>query len=82
VARRTFYVIDINGDIWSIGTQGRSQHELAASLGVDRKTIRKYVAPAIAAGITPGGPPRSQQQWAESGAGLVPRVGRYPAAGR
>ena len=25
---------------------GRSQHELAASLGVDRKTLRKYTAPA------------------------------------
>ena len=24
---------------------GRSQHELAASLGVDRKTLRKYTAP-------------------------------------
>lgn len=30
---------------------GRSQHELAASLGVDRKTIRKYTAPAVAAGL-------------------------------
>lgn len=32
---------------------GRSQHELAASLGVDRKTIRKYTAPAVAAGLVP-----------------------------
>jgi hypothetical protein len=31
---------------------GRSQYELADSLGVDRKTIRKYLAPAVA------GPPR------------------------
>jgi DNA-binding XRE family transcriptional regulator len=38
--RRTFYVIDI----MKIRVQwraGPSQHELAASLGVDRKTIRK-----------------------------------------
>ena len=33
---------------------GRSQAEIAASLGVDRKTVRKYTAPAIAAGLTPG----------------------------
>ncbi|MGH3717163.1 MAG: IS21 family transposase, partial [Micromonosporaceae bacterium] len=43
---------------------GRSQHELAASLGVDRKTIRKYVAPAVAAGIGPGEPARSSEEWA------------------
>ena len=29
---------------------GRSQNELATSLGVDRKTLRKYTAPAVAAG--------------------------------
>ena len=44
---------------------GRSQSEVAASLGVDRKTIRKYLAPAIAAGITSGGPAMSTAQWAE-----------------
>ncbi len=43
----------------------RSQAEIASSLGVDRKTVRKYTAPAIGAGMTPGGPPLSEQQWAE-----------------
>ncbi|MEU5431584.1 hypothetical protein AB0H73_39120 [Streptomyces olivoreticuli] len=38
----------------------RSKSELAASLGVDRKTITKYLAPAIAAGITPGGAPMAE----------------------
>ena len=42
---------------------GRSQYELADSLGVDRKTIRKYLAPAVAAGMVPGGPPVSEA-WA------------------
>jgi len=28
---------------------GRSQREIATSLGVDRKTVKKYVRPAIAA---------------------------------
>ncbi|MBA2472556.1 MAG: IS21 family transposase [Pseudonocardiales bacterium] len=33
---------------------GRSKLVLSASLGVDVKTVRKYVAPAEAVGITPG----------------------------
>ena len=44
---------------------GRSLNEMSGSLGVDRKTIRKYVAPAIAAGITPGGPARGEAGWQE-----------------
>ena len=43
---------------------GRSQYELADSLGIDRKTIRKYLAPAVAAGMTPGGPLVSEADWA------------------
>lgn len=42
---------------------GRSQHELSASLGVDRKTVRKYVAPAVEAGMEPGGPPMAEDDW-------------------
>ena len=42
---------------------GRSQNELAGSLGVDRKTLRKYTAPAVAAGLAPGGPPMDEQDW-------------------
>jgi transposase len=63
MARRRFYVIDIV-EILVHWYAGRSQHELAASLGVDRKTIRKYTAPAVAAGMVPGGPTRSHEEWA------------------
>ncbi|HMD25682.1 MAG TPA: IS21 family transposase [Streptosporangiaceae bacterium] len=43
---------------------GRSLNEMSGSLGVDRKTIRKYLAPAVAAGIVPGsGPARSEGEW-------------------
>jgi transposase len=73
VARRTFYVIDIT-EILVHWYAGRSQHELAASLGVDRKTIRRYTAPAIAAGITPGGAARSQAEWAELVRGWFPEL--------
>lgn len=44
---------------------GRAKSRLAASLGVDRKTIRKYLAPAEAAGMSPGGPPMSEADWAK-----------------
>jgi len=36
---------------------GRSQAQIADSLGLDRKTVRKYLAPVAAAGLVPGGPP-------------------------
>ncbi|WP_424889061.1 hypothetical protein [Streptomyces sp. XH2] len=59
MARRTFTVVDI-AEIYVHWYAGRSKSELATSLGVDRKTVRKYLAPAEAAGIIPGGPPMSQ----------------------
>ena len=43
---------------------GRSQAEIAGSLGLDRKTVRKYVRPAVAAGFLPGGPPADERVWA------------------
>ena len=53
---------------------GRSQHELAASLGVDRKTQRKYTAPARAAGIEPGGPPMGEGDWRTLVTGWFPEL--------
>ncbi|GAF46454.1 hypothetical protein RW1_031_00370 [Rhodococcus wratislaviensis NBRC 100605] len=32
---------------------GRSQVQISTALGIDRKTIRRYLAPALAAGLTP-----------------------------
>jgi transposase len=63
MARRTFYVIDIT-EILAHWYAGRSQHDVAGSLGVARKTIRRYVEPAIAAGFVPGGPPMTEAEWA------------------
>ena len=64
MARRTFDVTDVT-EILVHWYAGRSQSEVATSLGVDRKTIKKYLTPAIEAGITPGGPAMTIADWAE-----------------
>jgi DNA-binding transcriptional regulator LsrR (DeoR family) len=64
VARRSFNVVDVT-EILIHWHAGRSQSELATSLGVDRKTVKKYLTPAIGAGIVPGDLPRTSEQWAE-----------------
>jgi transposase len=64
MARRTFDVIDIC-EIFTHWHAGRSKNEIAGSLGLSRNTVRKYVAAAEAAGMAPGGPAVSQQEWAE-----------------
>ena len=42
---------------------GRSKSAIAASVGVDRETVRRYVAPAEAAGLAPGGARLSRVEW-------------------
>jgi transposase len=64
LARRSFNVVDVT-EILIHWHAGRSQSEIATSLGVDRKTVKKYVAPAIAAGLRPGGPAKTPEEWAE-----------------
>ena len=56
---------------------GRSQNELATSLGVDRKTLRKYTAPAVAAGMVPGGPPMAEADWRRLAAQWFPQLIDY-----
>ena len=56
MARRTFEMVDLI-EIYVHWYAGRSQVQIAQSLGVDRKTVRKYLAPVAAAGLRPGGPP-------------------------
>ena len=73
MARRSFTVVDVT-EILVHWYAGRSLSEVSDSLGVDRKTIRKYLAPAVAAGITPGGPARSAAQWAALVADWFPQL--------
>src|SRR4051794_41957369 len=79
MARRTFTVIDVV-EVLQHWHAGRPKSVVASSLGVDAKTVRKYVAKAEAAGMVPGGPPLSQAEWAELVAGWVPPLvgGRAP----
>jgi transposase len=62
MARRTFDVVDII-EILVHWHAGRNNTEIAASLDVDRKTVRKYVAVAEAAGMVPGGAPLAGAEW-------------------
>ena len=59
---------------------GRSQVQISTALGIDRKTIRKYLAPAVAAGLAPGeGGKFEEALWWELITGWFPEVGD-PAA--
>jgi hypothetical protein len=67
MARRSFDMFDLL-ELYTHWHAGRSQRQLADSLGIDRKTIAKYLAPAIAASLTPGSGV-SEAQWT----GLIAR---------
>jgi len=78
MARRTFDVIDLI-ELYEHWWAGRSQVEISASLGIDRKTIRKYLAPAVEAGLVPGQVPQGRSsmtrlEWRELAEGWVPQV--------
>jgi hypothetical protein len=73
MARKTFDVIDV-AEILVRWHAGRSLSEMSQSLGVDRKTLRKYVKPAVAAGIAPGGSAKSEQEWHELIRGWFPEL--------
>ena len=73
MARRTFNVVDVIGILqhWYVG---RSLSDTSAILGMDRKTLRKYIAPALVAGIAPGGQAKSREEWAELVLGWFPEL--------
>ena len=73
MARRAIRVIDVV-EILVHWHAGRRIGEVCSSLRIDPKTVRKYTAPAVAAGMVPGGPPLSADQWAALVEGWFPRL--------
>jgi transposase len=73
MARRSFDVFDLI-ELFTHWHAGRSQRQLAESLGIDRKTIAKYLAPAIAESLIPGGEQITEVAWAAHIARWFPEV--------
>src|SRR6476659_10991651 len=73
MGRKSFDVVDLI-ELFAQWEAGRSQVQISESLGWDRKTIRKYLAPAIAEGLVPGGPPAGEAVWARRITAWFPRL--------
>jgi transposase len=71
MGRRTFTVGDVT-EILLHWHAGESQSEIAATLGLDRKTVRKYLQPARAEGLHPGRVSLRREDWDAPGMHLVP----------
>ncbi len=53
---------------------GRPKSVVASSLGIDPKTVRKYVSKAVESGLAPGGPVLGRAEWAELVRGWFPEL--------
>jgi len=73
MSRRSLDVVDLV-ELFVHWEAGRSQVQIGESLGLDRKTVRKYLAPALAQGLAPGGAAAGEGVWAERVAGWFPQV--------
>jgi len=73
MARRQFEVIDVV-EVLQHWHAGRPKSVVASSLGIDPKTVRKYVAKAEEAGLVPGGPALGRAEWAELVRGWFPEL--------
>ena len=73
MARRQFEVIDVV-EVLQHWHAGRPKSVVASSLGIDPKTVRKYVAKAEEAELVPGGPPLGRAEWAELVRGWFPEL--------
>ena len=73
MARRQFEVIDVV-EVLQHWHAGRPKSVVASSLGIDPKTVRKYVATATEAGLAPGGAVLGRAEWAELVRGWFPEL--------
>lgn len=81
MARRQFEVIDVV-EVLEHWHAGRPKSVVASSLGIDPKTVRKYVAAAESAGITPGSPKLGRAEWSELVRGWFPELTDHRARSR
>lgn len=61
-------------EIYTHWDAGRSQTQIADSVGITRKTVRKYLVPVVEAGMVPGQPVRSEAQWRDLARGWFPEL--------
>ena len=73
MGRRSFDVVDLT-ELFVHWEAGRSQVQIGESLGLDRKTVRKFLAPSVAEGLLPGGPPAGELVWAQRIARWFPEL--------
>src|SRR6478609_8342914 len=73
MGRRSFDVVDLL-ELFTHWEAGRSQSQIADSLNLDRKTVRKYTAPLVERGLVPGGSPAGEQVWEQRIAQWFPGV--------
>lgn len=81
MARRQFEVIDVV-EVLEHWHAGRPKSVVASSLGIDPKTVRKYVTAAEVAGIGPGSPKLSRTEWSELVRGWFPELVDHRARSR
>src|SRR4051812_27141436 len=72
MARRSFDVVHVM-ELLVHWDAGRSQSEIATSLGLDRKTVKKYLTPVLEAGLVAGSG-RPPAEWAGLGAQWFPQL--------
>jgi len=63
MGRRTLTIAEVT-EILRHWQAGRSQSGIASDLGLDRKTVRKYLQPARTEGLSPGSVSLTAQDWA------------------
>lgn len=73
MAGRTLMVVDLV-ELYTHWYAGRDVSALARSLGLDRKTVRKYLAPAVAAGLVPRGEAVAAERWAQLAGTWFPKA--------
>jgi transposase len=73
MGRRSLHVAEV-AEVLTHWAAGRSQRQIARSLGLDRNTVSKYVAPALAAGYAPGADP-PPEGWSAFVARVCPSLG-------